>query len=63
LTGVVLGLRGASCFLRPPEKVDMKDDICCVTFGAVVEAVRGRWGRRSWGRRRGGVLLNEGDRK
>jgi hypothetical protein len=41
----------------------MKDDICCVTFGAVVEAVRRWWGRRSWGRRRGGMLLNEGDRK
>ena len=66
LTVVVLGLRGAGCFLRLPEKVDMKDDICRVTFGAVVEAGRGWWRWRSWSacqERSGGQLMKATENK
>jgi len=50
LLEVVLGLRGVCCLLRPPERLDMREDMVCVTQDVVV----GKGTRRVGGEGRGG---------
>ena len=54
---VVLGLRGVCCLLRPPEILDMREDMVCVTPSVLVK--RGMRGVDREGRGPGGGCWKE----